>query len=91
MTLAPKRWFRFSLKDVLVGMTIAAAGIGGFVGVWKRADDARDIPIPLLFGLLYGFGALTGAGLFIPFKKAALGAVTGFVLTCALITLLLTR
>jgi hypothetical protein len=88
MTTTPeRRWFQFSLQDAFVGMTIAAIGLGGFAYVWRRASDARDIPIPLLFGLWYGLGALTGAGLFMPVKNAALGALLGFVLTCALMTL----
>jgi hypothetical protein len=84
MSALNRRWFQFSLKDVLLGIAIAGTGLAGFIGIWKRAESERDIPIQLLCGLLYGSGALIGAGLFIPLKKAGLGAILGFVLTCAL-------
>jgi hypothetical protein len=88
MTALHARWWQFSLKDVFFGFAIAGAGLAAYIGVWTRADSGRDIPIQLLCGLLYGSGALIGAGLFIPFKKAGLGAILGFVLTCALLTIL---
>lgn len=88
MTTLHPRWWQFSLKDVLFGFAVAGAGLATFIGVWKRAESERDIPIPLFFGLLYGSGALIGACLFVPFKKAGLGAILGFVLTCALLTIL---
>ena len=71
---------QFSLKDLFLGTTMIAVGFGIAVLpfstiVWDEMWFFRLVPQ----GLWLGGGALIGAGLLLPYKKAAIGAVIGFV------------
>jgi hypothetical protein len=85
MTPAPsRRWFRFALQDLFLGITLVTVGTGGLVGSLKNADF---VIIDLLLGIWYGSAALIGAGLLAPFRKKTIGAIVGFLLGWPLILL----
>ncbi|HEY2895436.1 MAG TPA: hypothetical protein VGJ16_14525 [Pirellulales bacterium] len=88
LTAPSRRWFQFSTRDLLLGAVLVAMGVAGVVGTLRRESEFQDIPFPILFGLVYGSGGLVGAGLFSPFKKAAVGAIVGFLVTCAIVAML---
>jgi hypothetical protein len=64
---------RFGIKDLLISITLASAGLGCFTA-------ATTIPLlenPLALVLHVSGGALIGAGLLYPFKIAWAGAILG--------------
>jgi hypothetical protein len=62
---------RFSIKDLLIGTALLAAGITSVCGIARLPSH----PVVLLLWL--GGSALVGAGLFAPFKRIWLGAAIG--------------
>lgn len=81
MTLAPKgMWFKFSLRDLFLATTMIAIGTGGMLVV-ETTYTARTYGLYVTLGLWFASGALIGAGILFPFKKAALGAIVGYLIT----------
>jgi hypothetical protein len=67
---------RFTLREVLLSITIIAVGLGLLNASVQVNDLARSILALCAF-------ATIGAGLFTPFHKKRLGAVLGLVLPLA--------
>ncbi len=80
---------QFSLKSLLLSMSLIGAGIGcfigGIVGVIGPVDDYWD-RIPQMVQILAG-GPMIGAGIFVPFRCGRLGCYVGFFtpIVCALL------
>jgi len=73
--------------DLFLGVTFLVMGIGGLVGIFKPNWHVPSYG--WVFGVLYGSGALIGAGLFSPSRQKTLGAVLGFLLIYPAMRLLL--
>jgi hypothetical protein len=67
---------RFSLATVLISMSAIAVGLDGSAWLLGVTEDAR---FNELAGnvIWFGSGALIGAGLLLPFKRPAIGAMLG--------------
>jgi hypothetical protein len=78
MTAPKRRWFQFSLARMLVGLTIAALGMGLALSLWRQSNGA------LFIGL-----ALVWAGIGLPYMRTENAAVIGLLmagLTMAILT-----
>jgi hypothetical protein len=75
---------RYSLKDVLVSITLVCVGLGSFILAANSGLAVLEQPI-VLFPIVGG-AALVGAGLFHPFKLAWLGAMLGVIVIIALLS-----
>jgi hypothetical protein len=79
MTAPNRRWLQFSTRDMLLGVSLLATGIGGLTGILTNSNWVMQ-SVGWFFGVLYGSGALIGAGLFSPFRQKTFGAIVGFLL-----------
>jgi hypothetical protein len=69
---------RFSLKDLLIGTALLAAGDTAICGIGRLPNDmSLGSGYQAITLLWFGGGTLIGAGLFIPFKRPWLGAALG--------------
>ncbi len=71
----------FSVKDILLGTTLVAAGAGGLAAGGQVLSPGEWGLWILLVCFCF---VLMGAGLFAPFKKKWLGALIGFLLLIAI-------
>jgi hypothetical protein len=73
---------RFSLKDLLIGTALLAAGITAICGIAHVPPDLWVIP------MWFGGSTLTAAGLSTPFQRTWTGAAIGFAFALAVPLLL---
>jgi hypothetical protein len=66
---------RFTLKELLIGLTAIAVGIAGTLVV----GNSNSVSIPNVVAWL-GSGLLIGAGALFPFGRQVAGAVGGLIL-----------
>lgn len=80
---------RFSIKDLMLATTLVAVGLAIDIAILttKNAPSPRML---LFYAFPFGVGgAMIGAGVFLPFRQTAFGAVIGFLLTAPLLFLML--
>jgi hypothetical protein len=79
---------RFSMKTLLVAMTLIAIGIVMVVAVPR--SERLGLPLSICFIMWFGGGGLIGAGLFVPSKRLWSGSVFGIavmgIVFCLLVT-----
>jgi hypothetical protein len=83
---------RFSLKRLLVSMTLIAIGIATFTYLFQfRAGKTSQphINMTVFMALWTAGGAFIGAGLLTPLKRTVLGAALGFAIQYVLFVLAL--
>jgi hypothetical protein len=81
---------RFSLKRLLVSMTLTAMGLAAWGYSYRSITHARCPLDALSIVVLYlGGGALAWAGLFCLIKRTATGALLGLVFSALIVALLL--
>ena len=72
---------RFALKDLLIGMTIIAIGLGILVFAETLAPHHQIAPYKGLQAGLIGGGVMTvGSGIAYPFKRPWIGLAIGVIL-----------
>jgi hypothetical protein len=74
---------RFSIKVLLVAMTLVAGGMGLIYFAFQHPNLRGDETLQLAGGWLGG-GVLIGAGMFTLFGKPWFGAIIGFALALAI-------
>jgi hypothetical protein len=71
---------KFNLKDLFLSTTLICVGLAMAITPFSALLKHEMWYYLLLYQLLWlGAGALVGAGILLPFNKAAAGAVIGFV------------
>ena len=69
---------KFNLKELLLSTTLIAVGLAMAITPYSAFEDELWYYLLLPQLLWLGAGALVGAGILLPFNKAAIGAVLGF-------------
>jgi hypothetical protein len=70
---------RFNLRELLLSTTLIAVGLTMAIVPFSAVKHELWYYLLLSQLLWLGAGVLIGAGLLLPFKKAVIGAFTGFV------------
>jgi hypothetical protein len=77
---------RFTVKDLLIAITLIAIGAGAWAFLFHNVDELERLHGPWLAPLLwFGGGPCIGAGLFTPFKRPWTGVITALVLQILLV------
>ena len=84
------RFWQFTLKRLLVSVTLVAIGLGMTSFVWRESHQsgAPNYPPAVVFLAWFGGGMLIGAGLFTPVRLWWVGAVLGIAVQMGLAMIL---